>query len=128
MDSVNNGRNSQLPGRQPAKHPPLGTVGVDHVGLESAKQFLDGPITKPVSPGMNGPAKGGDGFQLDVICAVLSQEGTFRTTGGARHEHHRISMFPYEVLAGEERVFLGPADDHSGDDMCNSHGRRSSGS
>ena len=98
----------------------LGRVGVDDVGRQGAEQFFELEIGFQVVEEVNLAAE--PVSEDDLKAAVLGhlEEGSFGADGRAGDQRHLMAAGRQQA-AGNQRVFLRPAEDHPGYDVDDFH-------
>ena len=95
---------------------------MNHVRLDTTNQSTELTITFHIAPRQNAASKRRDGFNREVPCPALVEQTPFRSVTWSGRKDHFIAKFVGEIQAVIERVLLSASDDHSGNDMKNTHG------
>jgi hypothetical protein len=102
----------------------LTAMSMDEVGLASAEMAGEGEEGAGILGGVDGADEGRDEGPEVGDLGGEGFEGAFRTFGGAAEEADIELGELADAEDGGERVFLGAADDQSGDDMIDATGGR----
>jgi len=121
VHGVDDDGNAQRPAGRAAEDPALRAVRVHHVRRKCPQRALDRPVRAEVAHRMNRPAQRRHDVDRDVA-AAKRQQVAFGAQRGARDQQRFVAEEPNEVPAAQQRVLLSPADDHSCDDVSNTHG------
>ena len=124
VDGMYHTRDSERPSRRAAQDPRLGTVGVHHLGPQLSDRLFEDCVSFSVGPGAYRANELRDLDDPQIRIVVLLEQGAFGTQTRSCNECDVVPEIASEVQAIESCVLLGTADDHSGNDMDDSHTRR----
>ena len=121
VDGMDSG-NVQLVCGESSEDSGFGAVGMDDFGLELAEGAADGTECEQVLPGANAAAEFREYAEVEAALSGALFERAFGTGAGAGNQADLITVDVVLVVDIEKRVFLGSAEDQSGDDVGGAHG------
>ncbi len=122
MNVMNNDGNFRARGGHATEHPGFATVRVDDVGALLFQQARELSQREEIFPRMHrANERRNEGQQSGDSCDATLQRA-FRTGRRPRYEAHFGIGFFAQAEHGGDGVFLGAADNESGDDVGDAHG------